>query len=238
MLRSGGNLVILLKSEHHLHAKFSHQIRVLAVDLLITAPALVPPHVENGRIDIGVTEQSSLASRDVSHAADQLAVPGMPQSELGRKIGRPISFDTANAFVGEVRRNAQPGLFDKESLHLIERPGVLGSRPKIRAFINGNAPSTKPIEVFVDRTDPVLPEFGFPFGRRQVVLKHAQIAIKRYHLAGFFIERHLRKQVFDAIFHVRRRIFVDIHPAVLVKVYVGSVRHFLRESSHTETNRT
>ena len=129
MLRSSGNLVILLKPEHHLHAEFGHQIRILAVDLLITAPALVPPHIENGRIDIGVTEQASLASRNIPHAADQLTVPGMPQPELGREIGRPISLDTANAFVGKIRRNAQPGLFDKKALHLVECPGMLGCRP-------------------------------------------------------------------------------------------------------------
>ena len=200
-------------------AQFGDQVRILPVHLLVTAPALVAADIEDRRIDVRVAEQPRLAARDVPDLPDELAVPGVPQAELGREIRRLVGLDPADAFVRKIHRNPQPGLLDEPALDIVQAFRMLGCRPDPGALQGRRLfRPDEGIEVLVDRPDPVLPELLLPLGRRLLVFQHPPVAVQRDHLARLFFEGHLREQVLDPGVHVGGRVLIDIHPSVLVEI--------------------
>ena len=135
VLAGSGHSPIFLKALHHLHAQLCNQVGILSVDLFVAAPALVAPDVEDRSIDIGISQQTGLLPGDAAHLADELAVPGVPQPELGGEIGGLECLDAAYALVGEVHRNAQAGLFYKEALNRVQGLCVGGCRPDVRILL-------------------------------------------------------------------------------------------------------
>ena len=219
VLRGRGDLEVGLQAPDHLDAQFGDQIRVLAVDLLIAAPALVAPDIEDRGIDVRVAEKPGLPARDIADLPDELAVPGVPQAELGREIRRFVGLDPADALVREIHRNPQPGLLDEPALDIVQAFRMLGCRPDPGALKGRRLfRPDEGIEVLVDRPDPVLPKLFLPLGRRLLVLQHPPVTVQRDHLARLLFEGHLREQVLDPCVHVGGRVLIDIHPSVLVEI--------------------
>ena len=119
MLCSGCDLIVLLKTLHHLDSEFSHEIRALAIDFLITAPSLVTSHIKDRSIYVGISQKSGLAAGDITYLAHQFTVPRMPDSKLGREICRTICLDTSDALIGKVGRDTKTCFLYEEPLHLI-----------------------------------------------------------------------------------------------------------------------
>ena len=72
--------------------------------------------------------------------------------------------------------------------------------------------------MLVDCAHAVLPQFLLPFRSRKRVGKNTPISVKRHHLTGLLLNRHLRKQIFHSRVNVRRRIFINVLDPVLVQV--------------------
>ena len=220
MLGGGGDGVVLLQPLHHLHAEPRHQIRRLAVDLLHAAPALVAGHVQDRRVDIGIAQRARLQRGDAAHLPHQFAVPGMPDAELCGEAGGAVRLDAADAFVAEVDRDAQPGLFDEEALHLVHRPDMAADVGGVRQ----HAALVPAVVHLVDVADAVLPQRPLPCPGRQRVFQHAAVAVQRGHLRGLLVGVHLREQVGDArvdgggavLVHVLAAVLVEVDPAVAV----------------------
>ncbi len=77
--------------------------------------------------------------------------------------------------------------------------------------------------MLVNVGDAVFPNLSLPVGRGKFVLQHPLVTVQRRCLAGLFFQSHPREQVFDAAIDWRLRVFVDIHPAVLVQIDPGIV---------------
>ena len=84
---------------------------------------------------------------------------------------------------------------------------------------------TDPVQVLVDVGDAVLPDFILPFRRWQFVFhwrlrssSATAYPIQGCRLTSLLFQIHLREQIFDAAIDRRFRIFVNIHPAVLVQI--------------------
>ena len=73
-------------------------------------------------------------------------------------------------------------------------------------------------EVFVNVRHAVLPKRRAPGFGGQIIFQDALIAVKRRHLAGFFLQRHLRNQIVNALFNRLGRVLINILFAVLVQV--------------------
>ena len=198
VLGRGCHLVVVLHSAHHSNAQLGHEVGRLAVDLFVAAPTLVAAHVEHRSIDVGVAQHPCLAAGDEPYLIYEVAVPRVSQSQLGGEVGGAVALNPAYALVGEVRRNAQPCLFDEEPLHFVQCPGMARGRPYVFVVRRWHSPLLEAVEVLVNGTYAVLPQFVFPFGRRQVVLQHALVSIQGDHLAGLFLQRHLPQQVLYA----------------------------------------
>ena len=56
VLRSRGNLAILLQALYHLHTKLRNEEWVFAINLLVATPTLVATNIKNRSIDIGIAE--------------------------------------------------------------------------------------------------------------------------------------------------------------------------------------
>src|SRR5580658_3730010 len=98
--------------------------------------------------------------------------------------------DPANAFVGKFRRDTEAGVFDKEALHLIKRPGVFGGGPYPRhaGWYWRFLPVRVAVQMFVDVCDAVPPELGGSPGLRgKVVPEHPLVPIQRGGLISFFL---------------------------------------------------
>jgi hypothetical protein len=136
------------------------------------------------------------------------------------KTGRAVVIQAANAFVGEIDRNAETRLLDEPALDLIDRIRMHGMRVGESAFRNlqTGAAAIDAIQVFIDVADAVFPDRAFPFCGWQFVRKHARVAVQRRKLTRLLVERHLRQQVVDALIDGDRRILVGILRAVLIEV--------------------
>ena len=150
---------------------------------------------------------------------NQVPVPGVSQSQLCREVGGDIAFYPTYAFVREVGRDAEACLFDKEPLYFIQSPGMTGSRPDIRVVGRRKSPLLETVQMFIDGSYAVFPELFFPVRCRQVVFQHPLVTVERNHLAGFFFNIHLRKEVFDTCIDRDRRIFIYILFPILVEIY-------------------
>ena len=91
--------------------------------------------------------------------------------------------------------------------------------------INALAVWTDPVQVLIDVRDAIFPDLILPFRRWKFVLQWrlrststASDAVQGRGLTSLLIQRHLRQQVIDALFDWRFRVFVNIHPAVLVQI--------------------
>ena len=134
MLCCSSNSTIFLQSLHHLYAKFSHEIRVLTINLLIASPSLISSYVKNRSIDVGISQKSCLLTGDPADITDQFLVPGTSKSQLSREICCHISLDSANTLIGEIHGNSKPCLLHKETLDFIQSPRMLACRPYIWTF--------------------------------------------------------------------------------------------------------
>ena len=226
VLGRGGYLMVLLQAMYHLDAQFGHKVRRLAVHFFIASPALVAPHVEDGGIDIGIAQHAGFAPRYLADAAHEAPVPGVSDAQLGGEVGGAVALHAADAFVGEVYGDAQARLFDEETLHFVQGPGVARGRPYILVVRGRQTPLAEAVQVLVDGADAVFPQRLFPFGCGQVVLQHALVAVEGHHLTGFLVECHLAEQVLDACVDGGVGVFVDILHAVLVKINPALAVHF------------
>lgn len=96
----------------------------------------------------------------------------MSQSQLGGEVGSLVTLYTANAFVGEIDRNAQPRLFDEKTLYFIDGPGVSRCRSYVRIVGGRESPLPETVQMFVDGPHSVFPEAVFPFRSGQIVFQH------------------------------------------------------------------
>ena len=212
-------LEICLHSECHLHPQFAYEIGRLSIYFFVAAPSLVASHIENRCIDIGVAQKPSFAAGDSSHFMYQFPVPSVSKAELGREVSRTVCLDATYSFIGEIHGDAQAGIFDEEPLHLVHRSCMCGCRPEIRRIhLDRSAPLAETVQMLVDRAHAVLPQFLLPFRSRKRVGKHTPIAVKRHHLTGLLLNRHLRKQILHSRVNVRSRIFINVLDPVLVQV--------------------
>ena len=73
--------------------------------------------------------------------------------------------------------------------------------------------------MLVDGSYTVFPKHLFPFGSGKIVFQYPFVAVEGNHLAGFFFNIHLRKEVFDTCIDRDRRIFIYILFPILVEIY-------------------
>ena len=157
MFSGRSNLVICLKSQGHIHSQFSHEERRFSIYFLISSPTLVPSHIQDRSIDICISEKTALTSGNISYLTDKFLVPGVTDAQLRRKICCHQGFHTAYSLIGKVDRDSKTGSLYEESLYLIQRPGVSGSRETILIFSCWQAPTVETIQMFIDSTYSVLP---------------------------------------------------------------------------------
>ena len=220
MLRRRSYLKVGLHTESHLHAKFAHKIGRLPIDLLVASPALVASHVENRGIDIGVAKKPALAPGYASHFADKFSIPTVPKAELSREIGRPIGLHATYPLIRKVSRDAKARVFDEKPLHLVQGRSMGRSRPKIgTVHLNRHPPLAESVQMLVNGSNAVLPQLRLPLRSRERVCENATIAVESHHLTGFFLQSHLRKQVFHPRIDVRRLVFIDVLHPILIEVY-------------------
>ena len=136
----------------------------------------------------------------------------MAHADLGRKTRGGVKGDAAQTFIRKVNRNSQTCFFNEEALHFVHGPHVFLDVRGIDAF-GALGPA---IEVFVDVGDAVLPDLILPLRRGQLVFQYAVVAVQGSGLAGLLFQRHLRKQILNAFIDVSLRVFINIHPPVLV----------------------
>ena len=81
------------------------------------------------------------------------------------------------------------------------------------------------IEVLINVGDTVFPDLILPIGRRQLVFQRrlrarpaAPDTVQGRGLTSLFLQSHLREQVFNAAIERGLRIFVNVHPTILVKI--------------------
>ena len=220
MLRRRSHLKVGLHTESHLYAQFAHKIGRLPIDLLVASPALVASHIQNRGIDICVAKKPALAPRDASHFADKFPVPTVPKPELGWEIGRPIGLHATYSLIRKVSRDAKARVLNEKPLHLVQGRSVGRSRPKIgTVHLNRHPPLAESVQMLVNGSNAVLPQLRLPLRGRERVCENATIAVESHHLTGFFLQSHLRKQVFHPRIDVRRLVFINILHPVFIEVY-------------------
>jgi len=117
----------------------------------------------------------------------------------------------ADAFVGEIDRDAQPCFFDEPTLDFVQDVAVIDV---FDVFIK--VPDA--VAVFVDIADAVFPDAGFPFLGGTRVFEDAFETVDGAHLCGFFIHVHLPQQIGDAFIDGQFWIFVGILFPVFVSI--------------------
>ena len=220
MLQAGGH-ALTLDARGHLRAQFGDEEGILAVGLDGPAPALVARHVQDGGIDAVVADQARLLSGDLTGPADHLPVPAGADADRSRQGRCERMVEAVDALVGEFGRDAQPGLFHEELLDLMQGLDVVAEG--IDQVVVVLIAVAHAVEMLVDVGDAVLPYPFFPFRGRKGPGQDAPVAIDRHQLAGLLIDRHLREQVFHALFHASGGVFVDVLDTILVEVYPSFV---------------
>ena len=116
-----------------------------------------------------------------------------------------------DSFVGKVNRNAQPSFFDKPALNAVEQFTMFDEIGEL--FFAANS-----IAVLVNIANAIFPDAFLPrvFGDGR--FQDSFVAVDGSHLAGLFIDRHLRNQVRNAFLNGQFRIFVGILFPILVSV--------------------
>ena len=80
--------------------------------------------------------------------------------------------------------------------------------------------------MFVDISNAIFPDAGFPFTGRQCVFKDSTIPVDSSELTSFFFYRHLPEKIFYPFVDRLGSIFVDIFLAVLIQVDPAFVIYF------------
>src|SRR6266571_4974217 len=123
MLRRGDD-VLRLQGSNHMPPELAREIWIFAVGFLRPSPSRIARQVQYRRVHVRVAERTSLTAGDASDLIHQRAIPCAGDGELRRETRRARVGESADAFVGKVDRNSQPGLFDKKSLNRVDRFGV------------------------------------------------------------------------------------------------------------------
>lgn len=186
-------------------------IRGLPIALDGAAPAGVADDVQNGGVNVGVTERLAFLGRDFADPANQIFIPRGSDANLGGEVACVAVANSTDAFVGEIDRNPETGFFDEPALNDVEEIGVFG----VAGHIVGAADA---VAVLVDIADAIFPNFTFPFFGRVGVLENAVVAVNGAHLRGFLIHVHLAEEIGDTLVGGETRIFVGVLFAVLVSV--------------------
>src|SRR5438132_3414975 len=134
VFRGCGDAIIFLHRSDHLDAKPRRQIRVLTIDIFEATPALIARDVENRSVDVRVAQCSAFFGGDASYLANQFFVPHASLTDLRGKAGRRVSSEATNAFISEVNRNAEPRVFNEETLHFVHRPDMFPDVRGVYAF--------------------------------------------------------------------------------------------------------
>ena len=225
MLAGGGHLMVMLEASHHRDTQFGYKVGGFTVNFLVTSPALVASYVEDGGVDVGVAQHARFAPGDESYLANQFAVPGVSQSQLGGEVGGTVTLHATYAFVGKVYGDTETGIFYKETLHLVQCPGMARCGPDIFVVRRRQSPLLEAVQMFVDGADAVFPQHLFPFGGGKVVFQYTFVSIKSDHLAGLLVQCHLLQEVFYAGVERSGRVFVHILYPIFVEVYPAFVVH-------------
>ena len=215
MFQAGGD-ALLLDAGGHLDTQLRHEEWILPVALQGPAPALVPRHVEDGRIHAVVTEQARFFACDAPGMAYKIPVPGASKGYgSGERRGQGV-VKAVDAFVGELGGNAQPGILHEPPLDLPQGIHVAGKRIDQPVLVSVSPAYS--VEHLVDVGDAVRPYLVLPSVRGKGVLQDASIPVKRGQLTGFLAQVHLAEKVLHAVFKPRLRILVYVHPSVFVEI--------------------
>src|SRR6266540_704662 len=147
--------------------------RVLAVDIFDSSPALIASNIQSRRVNICVAERSRFLGGDSSNFPNQLSIPRMSLTQLGRKTRGDRKSDTTETLIAEIHRNSKSRFLDKEALHFIHGPHML----LYVSGINAARALSPTIEVFVDIGDAIFPNSTFPFRRGQLVFQDSSVAV-------------------------------------------------------------
>ena len=177
MLSGSRHLIIFLQSLHHRRPQFSHQIRAFSINFLIPSPTLISPYVENGRIYIGISQQTGFPSGNLSHLINQIPVPGVPQSQLSGEISGDITFNAPYSFICKIDRYSQTGFLDEKTLNFIQCPRMFGSRPHIFVIGRRKPPLPETVQMLVDSPHTVFPQHIFPIFLGKIVFQHTPVTI-------------------------------------------------------------
>ena len=121
---------------------------------------------------------------------------------------------SSNAFIRKIYRDAKPCLLNEPPLYLMLGINVSGIWERILRSRLANAVVFLVDVAYAILPDPVLPSFG-----RQCIFEHPAAAVEGSHLAGLFFDCHLRKQIGNPFFDRGSGVLVNVHTAVLVKIY-------------------
>ena len=210
----GGHKFAGLQGFYHIPSQFSYKERILPIAFDSPSPPRVLTYVKYGRVYVGVTQSIGLGSFRLPYPAYEIAVPSGSLTALGREICGPVVTQSAYALVCKINRDAESCLLDEPPLNLMLRIDV--SSIWIGILRTGLPYS---VMLFVDVAYAVLPHPVPPGISRQIVLKDAAAAVEGSHLAGLFFDCHLRKQICNSFFDRGSGVLVNVHTAVLVKIY-------------------
>src|SRR3990172_9262363 len=103
-----------------------------------------------------VAQRPRLASGDAANLAHEFLVPRARDSELRRKTRGLRVEQTANAFVGEIRGNAEARLLDEEALHFVNRARVERVRQVVLRIGEIVVPAGVAVRLLLNVADAVL----------------------------------------------------------------------------------
>src|SRR5262249_15137911 len=154
MLRSGNHMFGLNRA-HLMPSKLCSKVRIFTVGFNRPSPTGIARQIQYRRIDIRISEDARFFSSDVADLVHKRAIPRARDAQLRWKTRRTRMGETPNAFIRKIHRDAEPGLFDEESLNGIDGFGVLGMRQRELGLRNASIDDA--IQMFVDVSNAILP---------------------------------------------------------------------------------
>src|ERR1700722_10821247 len=109
----GGGYALSLDAEGHLFPEFRDDKGVFAIAFEGAPPAGIAGQIEDGSIDIGITQRFCFTAYDLAGFADQGLIPGRADGDGGRQGGGAVVVEAMDAFIGKVHGDAQTGLLDE-----------------------------------------------------------------------------------------------------------------------------